>query len=191
MPEWSTSCPDWAERLRRGQSIIPAPIFPDEAEKGLRVMRSLRIVDAPGSPTIGEASGQWIVDLAAAVFGAYDAESGRRLITEYFVMLPKKNFKSGLAASIMLTSLIRNWRQSAEFTILAPTQEVANNSFGPARDMVAFDEPDEDEQLADLIQVQTHIKTLTHREKNATLKVVSSDSNTVSGKKSVGTGGGR
>ncbi|KAF1064932.1 hypothetical protein LvStA_03603 [Burkholderia gladioli] len=150
-------------------------------------MRSLRIVDAPGSPTIGEASGQWIFDLAATVFGAYDAESGRRLITEWFVMLPKKNFKSGLAASIMLTCLIRNWRQSAEFTILAPTLEVANNSFGPAKDMVAFEEPDEDDQLADLIQVQTHIKTLTHREKGATLKVIAADPNTAAGKKSVGT----
>ncbi len=187
MPEWTTACPDWAERLRLGQSIIPAPIFPDEAEAGLQVMRSLRIVDAPGSPTIGEASGQWIFDLAATVFGAYDAESGRRLITEWFVMLPKKNFKSGLAASIMLTCLIRNWRQSAEFTILAPTLEVANNSFGPAKDMVAFEEPDEDDQLADLIQVQTHIKTLTHREKGATLKVIAADPNTAAGKKSVGT----
>lgn len=187
MPTWTTACPDWADRLRCGESIIPAPIFPEEAEKGLEVMRSLRIVDAPGSPTIGEASGQWIFDLAATVFGAYDAESGRRLITEWFVMLPKKNFKSGLAASIMLTCLIRNWRQSAEFTILAPTLEVANNSFGPAKDMVAFEEPDEDDQLADLIHVQTHIKTLTHREKNATLKVIAADPNTAAGKKSVGT----
>lgn len=150
-------------------------------------MRSLRIVDAPGSPTIGEASGQWIFDLAATVFGSYDAESGRRLITEWFVMLPKKNFKSGLAASIMLTCLIRNWRQSAEFTILAPTLEVANNSFGPAKDMVNFEEPDEDDQLVDLIQVQTHIKTLTHRDKGATLKVIAADPNTAAGKKSVGT----
>jgi len=150
-------------------------------------MRSLRIVDAPGSPTIGEASGQWIFDLAATVFGAYDAASGRRLITEWFVMLPKKNFKSGLAASIMLTCLIRNWRQSAEFTILAPTLEVANNSFGPAKDMVAFEEPEEDDQLADIIHVQSHIKTLTHREKNATLKVIAADPNTAAGKKSVGT----
>lgn len=187
MPEWSTACPDWAERLTRGESIIPPPIFPDEAEEGLRVMRSLRIVDAPGSPTMDEACGDWIFDLAASVFGAYDADSGRRLITEWFVMLPKKNFKSGLSAAIMLTCLIRNWRQSAEFTILAPTLEVANNSFGPAKDMIAYEEPDEEEQLADLIQVQTHIKTLTHREKNATLKVVAADPNTAAGKKSVGT----
>lgn len=178
--------PDWAERLREGRSIIPPPIFPDEAEAGLAVLRELRIVDAPGSPRIVDACGQWVFDLAASVFGAYDVDSGRRLITEWFVMLPKKNFKSGLAASIMLATLIRNWRQSAEFTILAPTLEVANNSFGPAKDMVQFvEEGEESGELSDLIQVQTHIKTLTHREKNATLKVIAADANTAAGKKSV------
>lgn len=187
MPEWSTACPDWAERLRSGRSIIPPPIFPEEAESGLAVMRELRIVDAPGSPKMADACGQWVFDLAASIFGAYDAESGRRLITEWFVMLPKKNFKSGLAAAIMLTCLVRNWRQSAEFTILAPTVEVANNSFGPARDMVMFEDEDEPNELADLIHVQTHIKTLTHREKKAQLKVVAADENTAAGKKSVGT----
>lgn len=186
MPEWTTACPDWAERLRTGKSIIPPPIFPEEAEANLEVMRDLRIVDAPGSPRIGDSCGQWIFDLAASVFGAYDAESGRRLIKEWFVMLPKKNFKSGLAASIMLTCLIRNWRNSAEFTILAPTKEVAENSFGPARDMVEYKDEDDYSELQDLIHVQTHVKTLTHREKRATLKVVATDSNTVAGKKSVG-----
>jgi phage terminase large subunit-like protein len=186
-PAWSTACPDWVERIKEGRSLIPPPIFPEEAEAGLSVMRELRIVDAPGSPKMGDACGEWIFDLAASVFGAYDAESGRRLITEWFVLIPKKNFKSGLAASIMLTSLIRNWRPSAEFTILAPTLEVAANSFGPARDMVQFEDSDEYNELSDLIHVQTHIKTLTHREKGATLKVVATDSNTVAGKKSVGT----
>ena len=187
MPEWTTACPDWADRLRSGQSIIPPPIFPDEAEANLEVMRELRIVDAPGSPRIGDASGQWVFDLAASVFGAYDASSGRRLIKEWFVMLPKKNFKSGLAASIMLTCLVRNWRKSAEFTILAPTKEVADNSFGPARDMVNFKDEDDYSELLDLIHVQEHVKTLKHYEKNATLKVVATDSATVAGKKSVGT----
>ena len=37
MPEWSTSCPDWAARLRAGESIIPPPIFPEQAEQALAV----------------------------------------------------------------------------------------------------------------------------------------------------------
>lgn len=180
--EWSTACLDWAEKLTRGESIIPAPIFPEQAEQALAVFRELKIVDAPGSPTFGESSAQWVFDLVASIFGAYDADSGRRLITEWFVCLPKKNSKSTLAAGIMMTAMILNWRMSAEFAILAPTIEVANNSFAPSRDMVKHDE-----ELDDLFQVQTHIKTITHRTMGATLKVVAADSNTVGGKKSVGT----
>jgi phage terminase large subunit-like protein len=185
--EWSTACPGWAARLRAGESIIPPPIFPEQADEALRVFKSLKIVDAPGSPTFGESCAQWVFDLVASIFGAYDAEGvhgapGRRLITEWFVCLPKKNSKSTIAAGIMMTALVLNWRQSAEFAILAPTIEVANNSFGPSRDMVQ-----KDEELEELMHVQTHVKTITNRDSNATLKVVAADSNTVGGKKSVGT----
>lgn len=182
MPEWSTSCPDWAERLIKGESIIPPPIFPEMAEQALDVFKQLKIVDAPGSPTFGEACATWVFDLVASIFGAYDQETGRRLITEWFILIPKKNSKSTIAAGIMMTALILNWRQSAEFSILAPTVEVANNAYAPARDMTQ-----RDEDLDALMHVQTHIKSITHRESGATLKVVAADSNTVGGKKSVGT----
>ena len=182
MPEWSTSCPDWAERLTSGRSIIPPPIFPDQAEHALNIFRQLKIVDAPGSPTFGESCAEWVFDLVRSIFGAYDADSGRRLITEWFILIPKKNSKSTIAAGIMMTAIILNWRQSAEFSILAPTVEVANNAFAPARDMVQ-----KDEELDVLMHVQTHIKTITHRESGAALKVLAADQNTVGGKKSVGT----
>ena len=180
--EWSTACPDWADRLRSGRSIIPPPIFPDEAERSLAVFKALKIVDAPGSPTFGEACAQWVFDLVASIFGAYDVESGRRLITEWFVCLPKKNSKSTIAAGIMMTALILNWRLSAEFSIVAPTVEISNNSFGPSRDMVQ-----RDEDLDALMHVQSHVKTITHRESAASLKVLAADNNTVGGKKGVGT----
>ena len=182
MPEWSTACPDWSERLKTGRSIIPPPIFPEQAEQALTIFKELKIVDAPGSPTFGEACAPWVFDLVASIFGAYDAESGRRLITEWFICLPKKNSKSTIAAGIMMTALVMNWRQSGEYTVLAPTVEVAGNAFSPARDMVA-----KDDDLDALMHVQSHVKTITHRETNATLKVVAADSNTVGGKKSIGT----
>lgn len=184
MAEWKTSCPDWAARLRAGQSIIPPPIFPERAAEALEVFKALKIVDAPGSPTFGESCDQWVFDIVASVFGAYDAESGRRLITEWFILVPKKNSKSTLAAGIMMTALVLNWRQSAEFSILAPTIEIANNSFAPARDMCS---ERADEELAALMHAQTHVKTITNRESNATLKVLAADNNTVGGKKGVGT----
>ena len=93
MPDWTTACPDWAGKLRRGESIIPPPIFPERAEEALRVFKALRIVDAPGSPTFGEACDQWVFDVVASIFGAYDQDSGRRLITEFFLCVSKKNAK--------------------------------------------------------------------------------------------------
>lgn len=182
MPEWSTSCPDWADRLRAGQTIIPPPIFPDQAEHALNIFKELKIVDAPGSPTFGDSCAEWVFDLVRSIFGAYDADSGRRLITEWFILIPKKNSKSTIAAGIMMTAVILNWRQSAEFSVLAPTVEVANNAFAPARDMVQ-----KDDELDVLMHVQGHIKTITHRESGAALKVLAADQNTVGGKKSVGT----
>ena len=133
--EWTTACPDWAQKLVAGESIIPPPIFPEEADRALAVFKQLKIVDAPGSPTFGEACAPWVFDLVASIFGAYDPETGRRLITEWFILIPKKNSKSTIAAGIMMTAIILNWRQSAEFSILALTVEVANNAFAPARDM--------------------------------------------------------
>jgi len=180
--ERSTACLDWADRLKRGESIIPPPLFPEYAEQALDVFKSLRIVDAPGSPTFGEACAEWVFDLVRSIFGAYDVDSGRRLITEWFVCVPKKNSKSSIAAGIMMTAVILNWRESAEFSILAPTIEVASNAFAPARDMVR-----KDDELETLMQVQTHVRTITQRNNQATLKVVAADANTVGGKKSVGT----
>jgi len=180
--EWSTACPDWERRIVSGESLIPfAPLFPEVAKADLAVFRELRIVDAPGSPTMGEACKPWILDFVGAVFGAYDSEVGRRLISEFLLLVSKKNFKSGLAAGIMMTALIRNWRESAEFLILAPTIEIANNSFYPARDMVR-----KDEELSSLFQVQEHYRTITHRLNGSTLKVVAADNETVGGKKATG-----
>jgi len=179
---WSTSCKDWEKRILAGESLIPfPPLFPQEAEEGLAVMRDLYLVDVLGRPTIGQVARPWLIDFAASIFGAYDTKSGRRLIMEFFLLVSKKNSKSTTAAAIMLTALIRNWRDSAEFLILAPTVEIANNSFYPARDMV-----NADRELSDLMHVQNHLRQITHMKSGATLKVVAADNETVGGKKATG-----
>ncbi|WP_188260860.1 terminase large subunit [Azospirillum tabaci] len=181
--DWTTACPDWEDRILNRQSLIPfAPLFPSEAEAALDVFNQLRIVDAPGSPMMGDAARPWLKDFVASIFGSYDPNSGRRLITEYLLLISKKNAKSTGASGIMMTALLRNWRLSGEFQIIAPTIEVANNSFFPARDMIRADP-----ELTDLLHVQEHVRTITHRQTKATLKVIAADSDTVSGKKAIGT----
>ncbi|MEX5319483.1 terminase large subunit [Pseudomonas shirazica] len=179
--QWTTACPEWWRLLAAGESIIPEPLFPDEAEASLEVFKGLKIVDAPGSPTIEASCAPWVLAFAGTVFGSYNSETGERLIREVMLCIPKKNSKSTIAAGIMLTALIRNWRLSAEFIILAPTKEIADNSFIPAKDMV-----NNDDELKALLHVQPHLRLITHRETGATLKVVAADSDVVGGKKAVG-----
>lgn len=182
MIEWTTACPDWEKRIVAQESIIPVgALYPEEGQAALDVFGDLCMVDAAGSPLMRETVRPWVIEFVTAIFGAYDPESGRRRINEFMLLISKKNGKSSIAAGIMLTALIQNWRQSGEFIILAPTKEVADNSFKPIRDMVYHDD-----DLKSLIQVQEHLRTVTHRQSMATLKVVAADSDTVSGKKAIG-----
>lgn len=179
MAQWTTACTDWESRLVAGESIIPPPIFLDQAEQALGIFRELRVSDLPGKPTFGECSEEWVFDFVKAIFGGYDAETGNQLIREYGLLISKKNTKSTIAAGIMLTALILCWREDEEHLILAPTKEVADNSFKPAAGMIRADD-----ELTDMFQIQDHIRTITHRVTRNTLKVVAADTDTVSGKKS-------
>jgi phage terminase large subunit-like protein len=175
---WTTACPDWGDRLKAGRSIIPRPIYPDQAEAALSLFKSLRIVDAPGSPTFGEAGAQWIFDLVAAIFGSYDVETGRRLLRELLIIIPKKASKSTVSAGIMLTALALNWRKSAELLILAPTIRIADNAYAPARDMVLADP-----RLSKIMKVSEATRTITHLGTGAKLRVLAAESDTIGGTK--------
>jgi len=182
MLAWSTACIDWRERIIAGKSLLPCPpLFPEEAEAALAVFRDLPIVDVMGKPSFGDIGRPWTFDLPAAVFGAYNPETGRREINQFFELIAKKNTKSTRAAGIMLTELIRNDRYSAQYTILAPTIEVAKNSAEPAMDFVA-EHPD----LKRILKPVAHQRLIEHRVTGAQLKILAADSETVAGGKTTG-----
>ena len=179
LPEWTTARPDWGKRIVAKQSLMPCePLFPEVAEIALKIFNELILVDVMDSPKMGEVTLPWVLDFVAAIFGAYDPVEKKRLIREFFLLISKKNTKSTIAAGIMMVALILNDRLSAELIILAPTKEVADNSFNPIRDFIAADP-----ELQEMFNVSEHTKTVTNLGTNATLKVIAAESNAAAGKK--------
>lgn len=179
LPEWTTACPDWEERIVAKKSLMPCePLFPQVADVAERIFKELILVDVMGSPKMGDVTLPWVLEFVRAIFGAYDPNTKRRLIREFFLLISKKNTKSTIAAGVMLVALLLNDRLSAELIILAPTKEVADNSFNPIRDFIRADE-----ELSAMINVSEHTKTVTHLGTGATLKVIAAESNAAAGKK--------
>mgnify|MGYP003603777190 CR=1 FL=1 len=81
--DWTTACIDWKSRLVNRQSIIPPPIFANEAESALAIFKALKVVDLPKvwddelgkmrAPTFGECSEEWVFAFVRAIFGEYDS----------------------------------------------------------------------------------------------------------------------
>ena len=177
--QWTTALPDWEERIVKGESLIPCkPLYPKTGVNALLKFKQLIIQDMIDSPTFGEVSRQWVFDFVVSIFGAYDEESKRQKITEFFLLISKKNTKSTLAAGIMMTALLINRRPSASLIILAPTKEVADNSFIPIRDMIKSND-----RYRVRFNISEHTRTITDLSNNATLKVIAAESDTLAGVK--------
>lgn len=179
VPTYNTALIDWEHRIVNQLSMIPVkPLYKDSTDECMAIFKSLKVTDLAGMPTIGEVMAPWVLDFAAAIFGAYNKETGIREIEEFFLLISKKNGKSTLAAGIMLVALMTNWRQDAELLILAPTLENAKNCFDPASAMVRADP-----KLNTILKIKTNMRIIQHKITRAELKVVAATSNTTAGKK--------
>lgn len=179
---WLTDCPDWAERIKTGRSLIPAlPLFEREANRAVAIFEALRLPDVPGQPLLRDAAGDWQRDLVRAVFGSVDPATGTRHIREFFELVPKKNSKTTKGAAVMVTALLMNRRPRAEFLLIAPTLEIADLAFRQAVGMI-----EADPVLCAKFHIQSHIKLITYRPTKAFLKVKSFDPRVVTGSKPSG-----
>ncbi len=172
--------PDWEQTLLAGGSLVPdLPLDPKEAGRAVAIFDRLRLPDVPGQPTMGEAAGDWFRDVVRAIFGSL--VDGVRMVPGAFVLVPKKNSKTTNGAALMLTALLMNERPRASFALFGPTQEIADLAFAAIAGMI-----DADPDLAKLLHVRDHLKTVVNRVTMATLKVMTFDPKVATGGKFAG-----
>ena len=166
-----------------GKSLVPKlPLFKAEANLGLEVFKSLRLPDVIGTPTMAEACGEWFFPIVSALFGSYNPATHERKIQEIFQLIPKGNSKSSNGGAVMLTALVLNKRPEAEFLFVAPTIEIAGIAYRQAKGTIRLHP-----QMSKFLQVQDHIRKITHRESGATLSIKAADTDVITGSKAVGT----
>lgn len=177
------SCPDWVERLKSGRSLVPDVQLPNAAEgdRAVGIFNMLRLFDVPGTPTMGDAGGEWFRRIVWALFASLDPQTSRRLIKELFILVPKKNNKTTGGALLMLTALMMNQRPRAPFLLTGPVQKTADDAFSAIEGAIALDNV-----LARKLHVRDHIKTIIHRDTQAKLEIMTFDPDIVTGKKVVG-----
>lgn len=178
--DWSTACLDWEHRITNRLSLIPnnIEVFDDEADRALRIFKRLKCPDMEGFPTYGEICDDWVFDIVKVIFGSYDAKIKRRMIREFFVLIPKKNGKSSIAAAIMVTAAIMNRRPAAECLLIAPTKKIADIAFTQAEGIIRLDP-----KLTALFHPQSHQRTITHRQTLAVIIIKAADKDVITGSK--------
>lgn len=179
---WDLSCRDWVQRLQSGQSLVPdLPLNRPEGDRAVAILDRLRLADVTGTPTFGEAGGDWFRDIVRALFGSIDPVTKARMIRELFLLVPKKHSKTTNGALLMLTALLLNQRPRAPFLLTAPFQKTADEAFSAISGAIALDPV-----LEAKLHVRDHLKTIVHRQTGARLEILTFDPAVVTGKKVVG-----
>lgn len=170
------SCPDWEDRLAAGLPPMPDIEFDDKlAGSAVGIFDNLRVPDVPGQPTFGEVGGDWFRCILRPVFGAFDF-NGDRIVSELFLLVPKKNSKTTNAAALGIIWLCLNTTPNVKGVIAAPTQEVSETCFDQAKNMIELDA-----DLITVFKIQDHLKTITHLVTKAKLRIQTFDLSVTTG----------
>ncbi|MGR3813414.1 MAG: terminase large subunit [Cognatishimia activa] len=166
------SCSDWVEKLQSGETPIPSlPLDEIEAEQAVGVFNNLRLPDVPGTPSLGDAAGEWMRDIVRAIFGSMETSAdgyASRQVGEVFILVPKKNAKTTSAAAIALTFMLKNQRRHADMLIIGPTQKISDVAFEQAKGMI---ESDPEGYLQKRFHVRDHKKMIECRVTKARLMI--------------------
>lgn len=183
---WSTALPDWADRITSGQSIIPdLPLDQSRADRALRLFKQLRVPDIPGTPTYGEVCDQFVFDLVRAIFGAFDTETNLRIIREYFLMIPKKNGKTSIAAAIMLVALMMNERPAAKALLVAPVISTALMAYEQACGIIKLTVLESGTRLIDVFTWHDHEQRIKYLRPDipSEMQIKAADADVITGSK--------
>lgn len=171
------ACPDWWERLQRGQMpMAEVPLNADRAAKALAFFNRLRLPDVPGNPPLAEACGEWFRDILVAFLASEDPETKQRLVVELLCMVPKKNSKTTYVAALGLTALFMEEAPNRQMLIVAPSQNISERCFDQAQGMIRLDAT-----LDAIFKVQDHLKCITRRKTGTRLDVKTFDTSIVTG----------
>ncbi len=151
----------------------------ERAQRARTIFDLLQIPDVIGTPTFGEAGGEWFKEIVGAVFGTWNGTM--RGVNEFFVMIPKKNSKTTNSAGIMVTAMLMSERPRAEFLLIAPTQQVAELAFSQAVGMI-----EADSVLTKKCLIKDYLKRIIYRETGCSLKIKSFDPAVLTGTKPAG-----
>lgn len=171
------ACPDWWERIKAGQTpMASVPLNQAKAAKALAFFNRLRLPDVPGTPTLGEACGDWFREILCAFLASEDPDTRQRLVWELLCMVPKKNSKTTYVAGLGLTALYMEEAPNRQMLIVAPSQNISERCFDQAQGMIRLDP-----RLDAIFKVQDHIKRLTRMRTGTALDVKSFDTSIVTG----------
>ena len=180
MEDWDLACPDWWARIKSGRLPIRdnLPLNVQLADRAAAIFMRLRLADVPGTPTAGEAGGEWFAETLRASFGSIDPETHSRHLREGFWLVPKKNAKTTFGALGMVTAVLLNERPRANFIMTAPVQDTAQLAFDAAAGAIELD-PVLDRKF----HIRHHLKRIVHRETKAELEIMTFDPSVLTGVK--------